>query len=79
MNTNRRRRSKMGGRKGRLSHRTNTKAATPAYITRNVPVYELASDELLDLVEANSETVLEEIGIDSKSVTIDDEGGGGSD
>ena len=64
MNTDRRRRPKMGGRKGRLSHRANTKVAAPAYITRNVPVYELASDELLNLVETNSETVLEEIGID---------------
>ena len=36
----------------------------PPYITRKVPVYELASEELLELVEENTEIVLEEIGID---------------
>ena len=63
MNT-RRRRSKTGGRSGRLSQRAKTKVDAPAYITRKVPVYEAASEEVLALIETNAETLLEEIGID---------------
>ena len=64
MNIQRRRRGKDGGRKGRQIARATTTVAAPPYITRKVPVYELASTELLTLVEENAEIVLEEIGID---------------
>jgi trimethylamine--corrinoid protein Co-methyltransferase len=64
MNIERRRRPKEGGRKGRRAARAAATPDAPPYITRNIPVYELASEELLCLIEKNSETVLEEIGID---------------
>ena len=64
MNAQRRRRVKEGGRKGRRIARATSTVDAPPYITRKVPVYELASEELLALVEENTETVLEEIGID---------------
>ena len=50
--------------RGRQIARANATVAAPPYITRKVPVYELASEELLALVEENTEIVLEEIGID---------------
>ena len=64
MTTQRRRRVKEAGRKGRRIARATSTVDGPPYITPKVPVYELASDELLTLVEENTETVLEEIGID---------------
>ena len=64
MNVQRRRGAKDRGRKGRQIARANATVAAPPYITRKVPVYELASEELLALVEKNTEIVLEEIGID---------------
>ena len=64
MTAQRRRRGKEGGRKGRRIARATSTVDAPPYITRKVPVYELASEELLALVEDNTEIVLEEIGID---------------
>ncbi len=48
------------------SQRTQRPTSAPAFITRQVPVYELAGEELLALVEHNAERVLQEIGIDFK-------------
>ena len=64
MNAQRRRGAKERGRKGRRIARATATADSPPYITRKVPVYELASEELLELIEENTEIVLEEIGID---------------
>ena len=64
MTAQRRRGVREGGRKGRRIARATATVDAPAYITRKVPVYELASEELLALVEENTEIVLEEIGID---------------
>ena len=55
MTTQRRRGVKERGRKGRRISRATADA--PPYITRKVPVYELASEELLVLIEENTETV----------------------
>ena len=64
MNAQRRRGPKERGRKGRRIARATSTVDAPPYITRKIPVYELASEELLTLVEENTEIVLEEIGID---------------
>ena len=38
-------------------------ASAPAYITRNIPVYNVLDDEGLSLIEQNADKILEEIGI----------------
>ncbi len=53
-----------GGREARRAARSKPKVAVVPYITRKVPVYEIASEETLDLVERNAETIMQEIGID---------------
>ena len=40
--------------------------ATAAFIDRKIPYYEILSEEALELIENNAETVLEEIGIEFK-------------
>lgn len=61
-------RSRRGGRAARRAARAaaavEAQAAAPAYITRKIPLLELCSEEGLDIIEANAETILEEIGID---------------
>jgi len=52
-----------GGRAARQAARTAVVEAPP-YITRRVPVFENVDAATLELVEANAETVLEEIGIE---------------
>ncbi len=61
MNT---RRSRSGGRSARVAERSQTKTAATPYIKRKVPVYELAPEETLELIETNADLLLEEIGID---------------
>lgn len=60
-NTGRRR---GGGRDARRITREQTKPVSPPYIKRQVPTYEIASEEVLELVEHNAEIILAEIGID---------------
>ena len=64
MNTNRPRRTKTGGRRGRQFRKPPQELASPPYITRKIPVYDIASEELLALIETNADLVLEEIGIE---------------
>jgi trimethylamine--corrinoid protein Co-methyltransferase len=47
----------------RAQREKNVRPVKP-YINRRVPVFELASEELLNLIEGNAETVLETIGIE---------------
>ena len=47
--------------------RQQAPAATAAYIERKIPYFELLSDEALELIEHNADTVLEEIGHNSWS------------
>ncbi len=61
-NENRRRRS--AGREARRAARQKMQASSAAFIERRIPYYELLSDEGLELIEHNAETVLEEIGIE---------------
>lgn len=55
-------------RSGRRSRGGNTgAAATPVitpYISRKIPVFDLVSEEALEIIEHNADTILEEIGID---------------
>ena len=53
-----------GGRAARHAERVGGKIEHLRYITRNIPSVDLLSDEGLALIEENSETILEEIGID---------------
>ncbi|MBO68089.1 MAG: trimethylamine methyltransferase [Acidiferrobacteraceae bacterium] len=63
MAAQRRRSKKTSGRRTRLKDPFDSAHPIP-YITRRVPVYELASEELLEIIENNAETVLEDIGIE---------------
>ena len=56
-----------GGRDARRASREGATVVAKPYITRNVPVYDILSDEAAELVENNAEIVLEEIGLDFKN------------
>ena len=64
MGDQRRSRTRGGARDARRAARAKPQLEQIPYITRRIPVYELASDELLELVETNAETILAEIGIE---------------
>ena len=53
-----------GGREARRAARTTSKVASIPYIKRNIPIFEIAKEETLALIENNAETILEEIGIE---------------
>jgi len=53
-----------GGRSARQAERASAQVFAPPYITRKVPVYQGLSDEMLELIEANADLLLEEIGIE---------------
>ena len=59
--TGRKRRS--GGGAARRAERTAVQIEAAEYIQRNVPIYEVLSQDSLDLIEANAETILAEIGV----------------
>ena len=54
-----------GGRDARIKKRADSASAASApYITRKIPPVDILSDEAAEIIEANAETILEEIGID---------------
>lgn len=53
-----------GGAEGRRAARSSGTLRQLPHIARNIPLYEVFSEEGLSLIEANAETVLQEIGID---------------
>jgi len=55
------RRNRRSNRKPRNADESVVQA--PAYITRKIPEYEILDEEGLSIIEANAETILEEIGI----------------
>ncbi len=57
------RRARGGGGAARRAERTAVSVETAKYIERNIPNYEVLTDEALDIIEANAETVLAEIGV----------------
>ncbi len=58
-----RRRARGGSAARRAARQKRTVTQLP-YITRKIPVTEVLSDEGLDIIEANAETILAEIGIE---------------
>ena len=57
------RRGRSGGGAARRALRTAVSVETAKYIERNVPNYEVLTKEALNVIEANAETVLAEIGV----------------
>ena len=57
------RRGRSGGGAARRAERTAVTIDTAPTITRNIPNMELLNEEALQIIEANAETVLEEIGV----------------
>jgi trimethylamine---corrinoid protein Co-methyltransferase len=53
-----------GGRDAKRAARAARTGVTTPYITRRIPYYEVVDEEGLALLEANADTILEEIGID---------------
>ncbi|MEM8631880.1 MAG: trimethylamine methyltransferase family protein [Pseudomonadota bacterium] len=58
-----RRRGRSGGGAARRAERTGVKIEASRYIERKVPNFEILDEEALGIIEANAETVLEEIGV----------------
>ena len=58
-----RRRSRGGGGAARRAERTAVRIEAARFIERNIPNFEILNEEALEIIEANAETVLEEIGV----------------
>ena len=57
------RRTRGGGGAARRAERTAVSVETAKFIKRNVPNYEVLTEEALDTIEANANRILEEIGV----------------
>lgn len=57
------RRARGGGGSARRAARSAVSFETAQYITRNIPNFEILTEEALEIIEANAETILEEIGV----------------
>ena len=57
------RRGRGGGGAARRAERTSVKIETAKYIERNIPNFEILNEEALEIIEANAETILEEVGV----------------
>jgi trimethylamine--corrinoid protein Co-methyltransferase len=60
------RRRRSYGREATRAERTKLRTSTATFIDRKIPYFEILSEEGLQLIETNAETVLEEIGIEFK-------------
>jgi trimethylamine--corrinoid protein Co-methyltransferase len=58
-----RRRARGGGGAARRAERTAVRIEVARFIERNIPNFEVLNEEALQIIEANAETVLEEIGV----------------
>ena len=58
-----RRRGRAGGGAARRAERTAVHIETARYIDRNIPNLEILTPEALEIIEANAETILEDIGV----------------
>ncbi len=58
-----RRRARGGGGAARRAERTAVSIESARFIERNIPNFEILTEEALEIIEANAETVLEEIGV----------------
>ena len=61
--TETRRRSRGGGGAARRAERNTVSFETAKYIERNIPNFEILTEEALEIIEANAETILEEVGV----------------
>ncbi|MGB0960213.1 MAG: trimethylamine methyltransferase family protein [Halocynthiibacter sp.] len=57
------RRARGGGGAARRASRTAVNFETAKYITRNIPNMEILNEEAIEIIEANAETVLAEVGV----------------
>lgn len=57
------RRARGGGGAARRAERTAVNIETAKYIQRNIPNFEVLNEEALEIIEANAETILAEIGV----------------
>ena len=64
------RRRRGGGRELKRARRAAASAATQAFIERKVPIYCPATQEQLELIEHNADTVLQEIGIEFRDFPL---------
>jgi len=58
-----RKRGRGGGGAARRAERTAVRIETAKFITRNIPNLEILSEEAMEIIEANAETLLEEVGV----------------
>jgi len=58
-----RRNRRGGGGAARRAERLATQVEFSRYIERKIPNFEVLNDEAIEIIEANAETVLEEIGV----------------
>ncbi|MDR9395110.1 MAG: trimethylamine methyltransferase family protein [Roseovarius sp.] len=58
-----RRRGRGGGGAARRAARSAVSIETAKYIERNIPLFEVLNEEALEIIEANAETVLAEVGV----------------
>jgi len=62
-------RRRSGGRAGRVASRQSSAGIeTAAYISRQIPCFEVLNEEALELIEYNADVLLEEVGIEFKDV-----------
>lgn len=60
------RQSRGGGRAARREKRAKPAIVQLPYISRNVPVTNILTDEAIEIIENNADTILEEIGVEFK-------------
>lgn len=58
-----RRRGRSGGGAARRAERTGLKIEASKYIERNIPLFNILTDEALEVIESNAEGILEEVGV----------------
>ncbi|REC53728.1 trimethylamine methyltransferase [Rhodosalinus sediminis] len=58
-----RRRARTGGGAARRAERSAHRVETARFIERNIPLFEVLDEAALEIIEANGETVLQEVGV----------------
>ncbi|MDV4144127.1 trimethylamine methyltransferase family protein [Shimia sp. FJ5] len=58
-----RRRARGGGGAARRAERGTLKIEAAKYIERNIPLFEVLTEEAIEIIEYNAETILEEVGV----------------
>lgn len=58
-----RKKTRSGGGAARRAKRTSAKIETSKYIERNIPNFEVLTEEAIEIIEVNAENILEEIGV----------------